>query len=89
MGVIHHRLGNPLESVANLRTAVELNPNYFEAICYLGIVLYETDNRDEADEVFKKALKIGSETPSPISKFLSDHLAGRETDIPPSPRSSR
>jgi tetratricopeptide (TPR) repeat protein len=83
MGVIHHRLGNPAEAVANLRTAVELNPNYFEAICYLGIVLYETGSRDEADQVFKKALQIGSETPSPISKFLSDHLAGRETDIPP------
>ncbi|MDD4857797.1 MAG: tetratricopeptide repeat protein [Candidatus Krumholzibacteria bacterium] len=83
MGVIHHRLGNTSESIENLRKAVELNSNYFEAICYLGIVLYEKGERDEADVVFKKALKIGSETPSPISKFLSDHLAGRETDIPP------
>ncbi|HVO76763.1 MAG TPA: tetratricopeptide repeat protein [Candidatus Bathyarchaeia archaeon] len=83
MGVIHHRLGRPAEATVNLRRAVELNPNYFEAICYLGIVLYETGSRDEADEIFKKALKIGSESPSPISKFLSDHLAGRETDIPP------
>jgi tetratricopeptide (TPR) repeat protein len=83
MGVIQHRLGNFAESTASLRKAVELNPNYFEAMCYLGIVLYEGGSREEADPIFAKALKIGSESPSPISKFLSDHLAGRETDIPP------
>jgi tetratricopeptide (TPR) repeat protein len=83
MGVIQHRLGNHEEAVANLRKAIELNPNYFEAVCYLGIVLYEKGERDEADEAFRKALAIGAETPSPISKFLSDHLAGHETDIPP------
>lgn len=83
MGVIHHRLGNLDEALASLRRAVELNPTYFEAMCYLGIVLYEQGERDEADDVFRRALKIGSETPSPVSKFLSDHLAGRETDIPP------
>jgi len=83
MGVIQQRLGSLDESVASLRKAVELNPNYFEAICYLGIVLFERGERDEADDVFRKALKIGTETPNPISKFLSDHLAGRETDIPP------
>lgn len=83
MGVIHHRLGDLDEAVANLRRAIELNPSYFEASCYLGIVLYDRDERAEADELFKRALKIGSETPSSISKFLSDHLAGRETDIPP------
>jgi tetratricopeptide (TPR) repeat protein len=83
MGVIHHRLGALDEALVNLRKAVELNPNYFEATCYLGIVLYEKGERDEADGVFQRALKIGSESPSPISKFLSDHLAGRETDIPP------
>lgn len=83
MGVIHHRLGAVEEALASLRRAVELNPNYFEAICYLGIVLYERGETAEADAVFAKALAIGSETPSPISKFLSDHLAGRETNIPP------
>jgi tetratricopeptide (TPR) repeat protein len=83
MGVLLHRVGRLDEAAGHLRRAVELNPNYFEAICYLGIVLYEKGAREEADAVFKRALKIGSESPSPISKFLSDHLAGRETDIPP------
>lgn len=83
MGVIYHRLGCLEDAAAHLRRAIDLNPNYFEAICYLGIVLYEKGEREVADVVFKRALKIGSEAPSPISKFLSDHLAGRETDIPP------
>jgi tetratricopeptide (TPR) repeat protein len=83
MGVIYHRLGSLEDAAAHLRRAIDLNPNYFEAICYLGIVLYEKGEREVADVVFKRALKIGAESPSPISKFLSDHLAGRETDIPP------
>jgi tetratricopeptide (TPR) repeat protein len=83
MGVILHRVGRLDEAAVNLRHAVELNPNYFEAMCYLGIVLYEKGEREEADAVFSRARTIGSESPSPISKFLSDHLAGRETDIPP------
>ncbi|MCX5754315.1 MAG: tetratricopeptide repeat protein [Candidatus Krumholzibacteria bacterium] len=83
MGVIHHRLGAIDESIASLRTAIELNANYFEAVCYLGIVLHEKGDRDEADAVFKRALEIGAESPNPISKFLSEHLAGRETSIPP------
>ncbi len=83
MGVIYHRLGKLDESVANLRSAIELNPNYFEAICYLGIVLHERGEKDEADAVFKRALAIGAEGPNPISKFLSEHLAGCETCIPP------
>ena len=83
MGVIHHRLGALDESIASLRTAIELNPNYFEAVCYLGIVLHEKGDKDEADDVFKRALAIGAESPNPISKFLSEHLAGRETSIPP------
>ncbi len=83
MGVIYHRLGRLEDAAAHLRRAIDLNPNYFEAICYLGIVLYERGEREVADVVFKRALKIGAEAPSPISKFLSDHLAGRETDIPP------
>jgi tetratricopeptide (TPR) repeat protein len=83
MGVINHRLGKLDESVANLRSAIELNPSYFEATCYLGIVLHERGEKDEADTVFKRALAIGAEGPNPISKFLSEHLAGCETCIPP------
>jgi tetratricopeptide (TPR) repeat protein len=83
MGVIHHRLGNFEEAISNLRSAIELNPNYFEAICYFGIVLHERGEKDEADAMFKRALEIGAEGPNPISKFLSEHLAGCETCIPP------
>jgi tetratricopeptide (TPR) repeat protein len=83
LGVIHHRLGNPDRAVENLRSAIELNSGYFEAICYLGIVLFEKGDREKADELFKKALEIGATSPSPISKLLSDHIHGRETEIPP------
>lgn len=83
MGVIHHRLGSTEKAVENLRRAVELNNSYFEAVCYLGIVLFEAGEKERADELFKRALEIGTDTPSPISKFLSCHLSGDKTDIPP------
>lgn len=83
MGVILHRRGELDESVAMLRRAIGLNERYFEAVCYLGIVLYEKGDREEADRAFALALELGAENPGPISKFLSDHIAGRATDIPP------
>lgn len=83
MGVIYHRMGSPEEAVGMLRRAIELNNSYFEAVTYLGIVCYEKGEKEEADLLFKKALDIGTESPSPVSKFLSDHLAGREVEIPP------
>jgi tetratricopeptide (TPR) repeat protein len=83
MGVIHHRKGDEAKAVEMLRKAIGLNSSYFEAVCYLGVMLYEKGEREEADELFGRAVKIGAQTPSPISKFLSDHLAGKETDIPP------
>jgi len=83
MGVIHHRRGEFEEALRMLKRAVELNSNYFEALVYLGIVLYETGEKEEADDTFGRALELGAADPGPISKLLSDHLAGRETDIPP------
>lgn len=83
MGVIHHRKGNEEKAAEMLRKAIELNGSYFEAVCYLGVLLYEKGDREDADELFERAVEIGAQTPSPISKFLSDHLAGKETDIPP------
>ena len=83
MGVIHHRTGDEEKAIENLRRAIELNGSYFEAVCYLGVLLYEKGEREEADELFGRAVEIGAQTPSPISKFLSEHLAGKETDIPP------
>ena len=83
MGVIHHRTGNEEKAVEMLRRAIELNGSYFEAVCYLGVMLYERGEKEEADGLFERAVSIGAQTPSPISKFLSDHLAGKETDIPP------
>ncbi len=83
MGVIHHRKGNEERAVEMLRKAIGLNGGYFEAVCYLGVLLYERGEREEADSLFARAITIGSQTPNPISKFLSEHLAGKETDIPP------
>ena len=83
IGVISHRKGNEEKAVEMLRKAIELNGSYFEAVCYLGVLLYEKGDRENADELFARAIEIGAQTPSPISKFLSDHLAGKDTDIPP------
>jgi len=83
MGVILSKLGRFDEAVEALGRAIELNSSYFEAICYLGIILYENGRVEDADRCFRRAMKIGAENPSPISKFLSEHISGKEVDIPP------
>ncbi len=82
MSVIYHGRGDVDKAVEILRKAIGLNARYFEAVCYLGMLLYEKGEKEEADEMFARALDIGANTPSPISKFLSEHLKGKETDIP-------
>jgi tetratricopeptide (TPR) repeat protein len=83
MGVIHHQRGELDEALDMLGRAIGLNESYFEAVCFLGIVLYEKERKEDADAAFKRALELGAENPGPISKFLSDHIAGRATEIPP------
>ncbi|MCK4549185.1 MAG: tetratricopeptide repeat protein, partial [Candidatus Krumholzibacteria bacterium] len=83
MGVIHHQRGELDESLEMLGRAIGLNESYFEAVCFLGIVLHEKGRIEDADTVFKRALELGADNPGPISKFLSDHIAGRSTEIPP------
>jgi len=83
MGVIHHQRGELDESLEMLGRAIGLNESYFEAVCFLGIVLHEKGRKEDADSVFKRALKLGADNPGPISKFLSDHIDGRSTEIPP------
>lgn len=83
MAVIYHQRGQLDKAIEMLHEAVNLNHGYFEAVCYLGIILHEKDEIERADDVFRQALEMASENPGPISKFLSDHMASRETDIPP------
>jgi tetratricopeptide (TPR) repeat protein len=83
MSVIHHHRGELDKSLEMLGRAIGLNESYFEAVCFLGIVLYEEGRKEDADDAFKRALELGAENPGPISKFLSDHIAGKATEIPP------
>jgi tetratricopeptide (TPR) repeat protein len=83
MAVIHHQRGELDDALTMLGRALGLNGNYFEAVCFLGIVLYESGRKEDADGAFKRALELGAENPGPISKFLSEHIAGRATEIPP------
>ncbi|MBN2184122.1 MAG: tetratricopeptide repeat protein [Candidatus Krumholzibacteriota bacterium] len=83
MGIIYHQRGKHEDAVKMLERAIGLNKNYFEAVCYLGIVLHEKGDSEQAAGVLDRALELVADNPSPISKFLSDHMASRETDIPP------
>lgn len=83
MGVIYHKKGLMEKAVSMLNKAVELNDRYFEAVCYLGIVYYESGEKEDADRYFARALELSENMSAPVSKFLSSHLSGTETDIPP------
>ena len=83
MGVIYHKKGRIEKSLEMLERATELNEGYFEAVCYIGIVCLEKGDSKAADRQFNRALELSSDKTPSISKFLSDHLSGTRTDIPP------
>ncbi len=83
VGVIYHRLDKPDMAEKYLNKAIQLNSRYFEAICYLGMLLYEEERKKEAGSLFQRAMEIGREMPTTISKYLSTHLDSEKTDIPP------
>ncbi|MCD6378924.1 tetratricopeptide repeat protein [bacterium] len=83
MGVIYHRQDRNDKAIEMFERAIKLNSGYFEAVCYLGIVLHDEGKQEEADIQFQKALDLSADRTTPISKFLSEHLASNKTEIPP------
>jgi tetratricopeptide (TPR) repeat protein len=62
LGSVHERSGNVQEAVKNLKKALELSPDYSDALNYLGYMWAERgENLDEARSMIERAVKAEPE----------------------------
>ena len=58
LGVIHGRLGNPLEAERCCRKAIEIKPDYADAYCGLGNALQQQNRLTEAITSLQEAVRL-------------------------------
>jgi len=73
LGLSYSLAGQGEKALAQLDQALELNPNYVEALIHRAIVLNEMGREDEASAALRRAGEIGGE---PMHGFPS-HVAAR------------
>ena len=59
-----HRKNNLKVAEKLYKEVLEISPNHFEAICYLGTLLAQTKKLNSAKILFFKAIKINPNNPS-------------------------
>ena len=70
LGSVHERSGNIPDAVAALRKALELSPEYADALNYLGYMWAERgENLDEARSMLERAVKIEPDNPAFLDSF--------------------
>ena len=70
IGACHGALGRSSAAETELRQAVELKPDYFEAWSFLAEALIEQGKTLEAMDCFERSLAIRPYSPVALSKFL-------------------
>ena len=61
LGVKLHKLGKLDEAEVSYKKAIELKPNYFQALNNLGSILQKIGKLDESEASYKKAIKFKSD----------------------------
>ena len=74
LGACYGAMRRYTDAVPRLRLAVELNPDYFEAWCFLGEALIEQRHPREAVDCFERSHAIRPFNPIVLSKYLF-HIA--------------
>ena len=82
LGVSLFMAGQEEESLPCFQRALEINPDYVEARCFLAVALDARGKRDEARQELRSVTGRGSEIPIQVNRFLMVHLKERETLLP-------
>jgi predicted O-linked N-acetylglucosamine transferase (SPINDLY family) len=70
LGICHHRAGRIKEAEECFRKAVELQPDFVEALTNLGTNLAHQGRREEALTLTREALRINPASPDALSSFF-------------------
>jgi len=82
LGVAVFMLGEVEGSLPCFERALEINPDYVEARCFLAVALHELDREPEARDHLREVTQRRSEIPIQINPFLLVKLKEREPILP-------
>jgi tetratricopeptide (TPR) repeat protein len=81
LGVSLSLLGQAERALEELRRALELNPQYVEALIHQGLVLNELGRTDEAQEAFGQAAKHLAKPTAGLPAPVAAQLANRHAEL--------
>lgn len=70
LGVAYSRMRNPRAAVENLEKAVSLKKDFYEALSYLGNMLYDTGRRSRAMKIFLDIPVAEHMDPTTLSRLM-------------------
>jgi tetratricopeptide (TPR) repeat protein len=81
LGVSLSLLGQTQRALGELERAIELNPQYVEALIHRGLVLNELGRTDEAEEAFTRAAASLAEPIGGLPAPVAAQLANRHAEL--------
>ena len=60
LGTIYHYLGQPDQAIAQIQSALELDPHYYPAHMYLGSIHIQAGNLEDGIRACEKAMQLAS-----------------------------
>jgi tetratricopeptide (TPR) repeat protein len=81
LGLSYSLAGQPEKALAQLEQALDLNPNYVEALIHRGIVLNELGREDEADAALRRAGQLGGEARQGFPSHVAARLANQHAAL--------
>jgi len=81
LGVSLSLLGQAQRALGELERALELNPQYVEALIHRGLVLNDLGRTDEAEEAFGQAAQNLTEPTNGLAAPVAAQLANRHADL--------
>jgi tetratricopeptide (TPR) repeat protein len=81
LGVSLSLLGQSQRALAELERALELNPDYVEALIHRGLVLNELGRTEDAEAAFTKAATSLQEPMAGLPRPVAAQLANRHADL--------
>jgi tetratricopeptide (TPR) repeat protein len=81
LGVSLSLLGQAQRALGELERALELNPQYVEALIHRGLVLNELGRTEEAEEAFSRAAQNLAEPTNGLPAPVAAQLANRHADL--------